>query len=340
MKKWYEKTTENGDVVISTRIRLARNLKNLPFKDRITPEQQQLLNESVKNALEQANFGDNSFEFLHLSELSDLEQLALVEQHLVSHNFIENPENKTLALSQDESVSIMVNEEDHIRIQSITGGLDLAGAFETCNRIDDVLDELLDYAFDPKLGYLTVCPTNLGTGLRASVMLHLPALERSQMIPQLMKTVSRLGLTIRGSYGEGSAVVGATYQISNQVTLGLSEETAIENLQNVVLQVIESERAARKEILQNNIDVIDAICRSYGVLRHARLMSSEEFYEQLSNLRLGVSEHIIERVTIEKLNFLLNSVGTATLCVGANQRLNPMERDFNRAKLIRETLKE
>lgn len=338
MEKWYRKHAEDDDIVISTRIRLARNLKSLPFKEKITKKQQLELNERVMDALKRANPGDNKWSFLYLHELSDLERLSLVERHLVSHNFTEKPENKLLILSEDQSVSVMVNEEDHLRIQTLSSGLDLDGAYGVCNRLDDLLDEYLDYAFDEHLGYLTVCPTNLGTGLRASVMLHLPALERSQIIPQLMKTVSRLGLTIRGTYGEGTGVVGSTYQISNQVTLGLSEKTAIGNLRNVVQQIIESERAARKEIVENNIDVVDEVCRSYGVLKYAKLLSGNEFYTHVSNVRLGVSEGIVEGVTIGTLNELLNRVGTATLCAESGQLLNPKERDYTRAKIVRETL--
>jgi len=338
MEKWYKQHAEDDDIVISTRIRLARNLKSLPFKEKISRAQQTELNQRVKDALKRANPGDNKWSFFYLHELSDLEQLSLVERHLVSHTFIENPENKLLALSEDHAASIMVNEEDHLRLQALHSGLSLSEAYTACDRLDDLLDESLDYAFDGYLGYLTVCPTNLGTGMRASVMLHLPALERSQIIPQLIKTVSRLGLTIRGTYGEGTSVVGSTYQISNQVTLGLSEATAIGNLKGVVRQIIESERAARKEIVENNIDVVDEICRSYGVLKYAKLLSGNEFYEHISNVRLGASEGILEGVSVGTLNELLNRVGTATLCAASGQRLNPKERDYSRAKIVREAL--
>jgi protein arginine kinase len=338
MVKWYQKTSQQDDIVISTRVRLARNLKSLPFKNKITKQQQIELNNQVRQALELANLGENSFDFIYLDQLSDLEQLALVEKHLVSHNFIEDPSNKMVAITKDNSISIMVNEEDHIRIQVLESGLDLKHAFETCNRIDDLLDEQLEYAFDERLGYLTFCPTNLGTGLRASVMLHLPALEQSRIIPQLISTVSKLGLTIRGTYGEGTKAIGATYQLSNQVTLGLSEETAIENLENVIMQIIDSEKATRQELLKNNIEVVDEICRSYGILKNAMLMSSNEFYELVSNVRLGVSENIIQDVKISSLNELLNLIGTASICVNDNKVYSPKERDFQRAKLIKEML--
>ena len=338
MEKWYGSTGPDGDIVISTRIRLARNLRSLPFKEKITKKQQSELNDRVRDSLKRANLGENKWSLLYLQELDDLERLSLVERHLVSHSFIEEPENKLLILSEDQAVSVMVNEEDHLRLQTLASGLSLEPAYEACSRLDDLLDESLDYAFDDVLGYLTVCPTNLGTGLRASVMLHLPALERAQIIPQLIKSVSRLGLTIRGSYGEGTGVVGATYQVTNQVTLGLSEKTAISNLQNVVRQIIENERAVRKELLKNNIDIIDEICRSYGVLRHARLLTGNEFHSHASNVRLGISEGVLDGVSIPTMNALLNRVGTATICAGHGQRLNPKERDYARAKVVRDAL--
>ncbi|MEG2813879.1 MAG: protein arginine kinase [Oscillospiraceae bacterium] len=338
MEKWYEKQGNQSDIVISTRVRLARNLKNFPFRSKMTPAQQIKINELVKTVLEKANLFENEFTFLYIDELSDMEQLSLVEKHIVSHDFIENPQNRMLATTKDNSISVMVNEEDHIRIQVLANGLNLKEAYDICNKIDDLLDSELEYAFNDRLGYLTVCPTNLGTGLRASVMLHLPALETSKIIPQLISTVSKLGLTIRGTYGEGTRAIGSTYQLSNQVTLGLSEETAIDNLQNIINQIIDSEKATRTEVLKNNIDVVDEICRSYGILKNAMLMSSNEFFEHISNVRLGVSEKIITNVDIKTINKLENSIGTASLCTKNHKRYSPKERDINRAKIIRENL--
>lgn len=340
MEKWYDRIAVNGDIVISTRVRLVRNLRNLPFEGKMTGAQQQELNERVKSALRSANLGNTAgrWNFLSMQELSLLERQSLVERHLVSQNFLERPKHKLLALSEDESLSVMVNEEDHLRIQTLSGGMDLAGAYSLCDKLDDLLNERLDYAFDDRLGYLTANPVDLGTGLHASVILHLPALERSQVIPQLMKTVSRLGLTIRGSYGDGTTVVGATYQLSNQVTLGLSEQTAIKNLENVAGQIIASERALRSELLKNNIDLIDEICRSYGLLKHARLLSSNEFHHHISNVRFGVSERILDALSLETINALMSHIGMATVCADANQDLSPKERDLQRAKIVREAL--
>ena len=207
MNAWYQQTAPQQDVVLSTRIRLARNVASLPFGSRLSRDQREQLDTQVQQALETIHLGDNSLSFLRLDDMDPVERQALVEQHEISPDFAKNPDGRLLVLSQDGSISIMVNEEDHLRIQVLHSGLALKEAYELCNRLDDVLDSQLGFAFDRKLGYLTACPTNLGTGLRASVMLHLPGLQQQKMISRLADTVGKLGLTIRGTYGEGSGVV-------------------------------------------------------------------------------------------------------------------------------------
>lgn len=338
MEKWYEHAAQNADVVISTRIRIARNLSGLPFEGKLLPEQQKELVRLVREALERQNSGNTNWRFLDMEKLSRLERKSLLEQRLISQDFVEHPVNRLLAITEDDSLSVLVNDADHIRIQAFAGGMDLTGAYHRCDQLDDYLGSIFTYAFDGQLGYLTAYPTDLGTGLRASVMLHLPALEHAQIVPQLVKTVGRLGLTIRGAYGDGSRISGATYQLENQLTLGLSEETAISNLQNVIEQILSSERNLRKELLKNNIEIIDEICRSYGILKYAQLLSTEEFYERLSSVRFGVAEKILDGVQIETLNTLLTKIGVAALCAEANENLSPMERDFHRAQLVRNAL--
>ena len=234
----------------------------------------------------------------------------------------------------------MVGEEDHIRIQVMRPGLELNEALKTADMLDNVLDETLDYAFSEQLGFLTACPTNLGTGLRASVMLHLPALEQAGAINQLANTISKLGLTIRGTYGEGSDAKGAAYQISNQITLGISEEMAVQNLQSVVLQVIEQEKKARKAVWPNTVTLEDAVWRSLGILKNARIMSGKEAVERLSLLRLGVSMGILKTVSIQTLNALSAQTGAGTLCRDSREMLSPEQRDIKRAALLREGLKD
>ena len=256
----------------------------------------------------------------------------------MSPEFVSDPQGRALLLSKDESISIMINEEDHIRLQVITDGLSLEQAYDTADKLDTLLDENLEFAFSEKLGYLTQCPTNLGTGMRASVMLHLPALEKSKAINRIAGNLSKLGLTIRGAHGEGTEPKGALYQLSNQVTLGISERAAIENLKNITQQLITQENQAR-ERLCSDINVKDSISRSLGVLKSAMVISHDEALGLLSNVRLGIMAEQIKDISVKTIDKLMTDVEPATLQVMQNKNLSPQERDVERAKLIRETLK-
>lgn len=341
MKKWYETFNDDNnenDIVVSTRIRLARNIKNLPFKNTMSAEQKGELKKKVTAVLKTANLGENHFDFLQLDNIDEATSLSLVEKHLISRDFLADKEEKLLILSQDNSISIMVNEEDHIRIQVLSSGLDLQNAYNVCNELDNLTNEQLEYAFSPKLGFLTVCPTNLGTGLRASVMLHLKALEKVNNIGQLVKTIESFGLTIRGTFGEGTQATGSIYQLSNQVTLGLSEQTAIENLLNITNQIITAEKAARKELLIKDNSFEDEIFKSYGILKYARRLTTDEFNRYVSNIRVGISEGIITNVSSAKINKLYNMIYPATLCADNHKDYSTNERDSKRAEIVREAL--
>ena len=245
-KKWYEKAGKESDVVISTRVRLARNLADMPFPNRMTPDQKAAVERRVRDAILSGNSAIASdFDFVQMDDLSNEQAVSLVERHIVSPEFIANAKGRGFLISKDERISIMVNEEDHVRIQVLHEGLALSEAAEMADRIDTLLNESLRFAFDSELGYLTQCPTNLGTGMRASVMLHLPALTENGAMSRISTNLSKLGLVIRGTYGEGSNVIGAMYQLSNQITLGLSEKEAVENLQNITIQLISEERKTR-----------------------------------------------------------------------------------------------
>lgn len=327
-----------GDVVISTRIRLARNLKDYPFPCKLNLQGREKVIEKVRNAVENSNSSVASdFSFIKMSELPSLQSVSLVEKRLVSPEFIGDSKGRGLLISKDESFSIMINEEDHIRLQVIAKGLSLEQAYDTADKLDTLLDENLDFAFDEKLGYLTQCPTNLGTGMRASVMLHLPALEKSRAINRIAGNLSKLGLTIRGAHGEGTEPKGALYQLSNQVTLGISEKAAIENLKNITEQLVSQERQAR-ERLCSNIDIQDTVSRSLGILRSALVISHDEALKLLSNVRLGVVSKQISDVTTETIDRLMTAVEPATLSVGINKNLSAHERDIERAKLLRAEL--
>ena len=324
--------------VISTRVRLARNLKDYPFPCRLSEQGRKKVIEKVTSAIRDSNSSIASdFNLIKLDDLTEAQGVSLVERHLVSPEFISETEGRALLLSKDESMSIMINEEDHIRLQVITDGLSLEQAYDTADKLDTLLDENLEFAFDDKLGYLTQCPTNLGTGMRASVKLHLPGLEKSRTIGRIAGNLSKLGLTIRGAYGEGSEPSGSLYQLSNQVTLGISEKAAIENLENITKQLVSQERQAR-ERLAKSIDIQDSVSRSLGLLKSAMVMTHDEALKLLSNVRFGILSGQIKDVTAEVVDSLMEKIEPATLMVNSGKNLSAQERDIERAKILREAL--
>ncbi|MBQ9965083.1 MAG: protein arginine kinase [Clostridia bacterium] len=333
--KWYQQSGTDGDVVVSTRIRLARNLNHMPFPSSMTAEQREEIIRPIFEAFPQD--GTGAFQCMRMTDLSPLEALSMVERHLISPAFASQDEGTALLLSPDESVSVMINEEDHIRIQAMCAGLALDEAFRAANCWDDFLDSRLHFAFDDRLGYLTQCPTNLGTGMRASVMLHLPALQEKGVIQQLANTVSKLGLTIRGMYGEGSRPEGAMYQLSNQVTLGITEQEAIENLKSIVAQIIKEERQYREQLRQSP-SLEDRVYRSLGVLQNARLLTGKEFMTLISHVRMGVSMNVLDTVDLNCISSLMVDAQPAALMRQAGEKLEPAERDARRAALVRDRL--
>lgn len=338
-KKWYEKNGNDGEVVISTRIRLARNLEEYPFPIRCNQRLQRDIADKVKDAVLNGNSVISSrFTALDIDNIDAGEKVSLVERHLISPEFISGSAEKSLLLLDDESVAIMINEEDHIRLQVMCEGFDLDKAYETASRIDCLLDEHLKFAFTENLGYLTQCPTNLGTGMRASVMLHLPALQKSKAMRKISENLAKLGLTIRGAYGEGTEPVACMYQLSNQISLGISEKTAVENLKNIAKQLVAQEMAAREEMTKD-LGVQDSIYRSEGILKSARLISCEEALKHLSNVRMGITTGLVHCAELETINRLLVEIQPATLMKNVGQTLSPQERDSVRATLIRNNLK-
>ena len=337
-KRWQETSGPESDVVISTRIRLARNLPKIPFPNRMSDEQGRVVEQAVRRAVEHSSSGiSKGLMYVELQDLTKAQMVSMVERHLVSPEFISKNSGRALFLSPDETVSIMVNEEDHLRIQAMQAGLALEKTYEIANVLDDALNTSLHFAFDEKLGYLTQCPTNLGTGMRASVMLHLPALHGSGQLSRIAGHLSKLGLTLRGTYGENSEAVGALYQLSNQVSLGLSEQEAISNLKSITMQLVEQERDARKKITEDNKRV-DTIARSLGILKSARMLSSDEFMKLISNVRLGISTGILTGLSYDTVNALLMKTQPATMSLEHGGNLSPEERDVARAELVRNTL--
>lgn len=337
INKWYDISGEQSDVVVSVRVRFARNLSNYPFPNKMNLQQKNEVINKVSDAVLKSNSTDfNDFKLINMDKISKIEAYSMVERYLISPEFAEKPEGRALLLKNDESVSIMINEEDHIRIQVMSCGLSFTEAFDIATKIDTLIEGNVTYAFDKNLGYLTECPTNLGTGMRASAMLHIPALEMIGAISQLSNTISKVGLIMRGTYGEGSKAKCSLYQISNQITLGISEITAIENLQGIVNQIIDRERKARKSIEQNSLH--DAVFRSFGILKYARLLTSSEFMELISRVRLGVGMGLIQDVSVETINNLILNCQSASIQNSCGKSLEVQDRDKLRADIVREKL--
>ncbi len=335
--KWYSKEGKNSDVVLSTRIRFARNLKDYPFPSRLNTAEKQKVNEILKDIFLAADSGE-SLDYFEMSSLSKVQAVSFAEKHLISPEFAFDPNGRALLLSKDEEVSIMLCEEDHARIQVILPGLDLENAYKKALKFDKALEEKAAIAFDERLGYLTQCPTNLGTGMRASVMLHLPALSKTKMVPRLAATVAKLGLTLRGAYGEGNRTVGDLFQLSNQVTLGISEQAAVQNLNAIALQIAQQEKSTRDSLLKDDA-FIDRIWRAYGILKSAHMISFDEFTDLLSYVRLAAAQGIIE-IPLETLSELLIQMQPATINAENETDFSPRERDVFRAGKVKEALNE
>lgn len=335
---WLKQTGPEPDVVISSRVRLARNLCDLPFPRFAKPE---TLNE-VLQLVARATSADpkpGRLNFLPLAKVPPLERAALVERHLISPALAEEGEGKAVVLSPDETVSVMVNEEDHLRIQVILAGLDLERAWRLASEVDDYFGERLSLAYSERWGYLTACPTNVGTGLRASAMIHLPALALMNQLQRVVGAAAKLGLAVRGLYGEGTAAVGNIFQISNQATLGHSEEEIVQHLSAVTHQVIEQERAAREALLeQARLAVDDRVHRAYGILVNARRLDTQEALQLLSDVRLGVGAGLIQNLELRTVNALCVAIRPSLLQLIAGRELSAEERDQERAALIREAI--
>ncbi len=334
MDKWYSLSGDQSDTVISTRIRLARNIDDIAFPWRLDFQGKTKVNELVKNAVFE-EFPEQ-FGYISMTDLSHLQAVSLAERHVISPEFTSCEEGTGLLISSDESVSIMICEEDHIRLQVMKSGLALSEAYKTADSIDNSLDKSLHYAFDERIGYMTADPTNLGTAMRASVFLHLPALTACGQINAISNTVSKLGLSIGGAYGSRKKPAGDIYQISNRITLGITEDTATSNLESIVRQLINQERSAAEREIKNPA-LEDKIYRSLGVLENARMLNTDEFMELISYVRLGAAAGIID-IPIETINALITDMQPATVSV-TNEGIDTVAaRDIRRAELVRKAL--
>jgi len=338
--EWLRGTGPESDVVVSTRIRLARNLAAFPFTNRASQHQKAEIEAMLRDRLAKLDLSP-LLQYVHVSGLPLLDRQFLVERQLVSRELANGDGPRGVAFDERESASIMVNEEDHLRLQVMRSGLDLDGAWQEIDRLDDLLEQKVSYAFSEEFGYLTACPTNVGTGMRASVMLHLPALGLTKQIEKVFRALQKINLVVRGLYGEGSRASGDFYQISNQVTLGKSESTALSEIREVNQQIIAYERQARTALMRENRQGIqDRVARAFGTLQSATMMTSEETMELLSSVRLGVNLALIEDLPISTVNELFLHTQPAHLQKLMGAPLDGEERNAARARYLRTRLRE
>jgi protein arginine kinase len=337
--EWLKGTGPNSNIVISSRIRLARNLEKAPFPHWANKKQSQEALKTIEDAVSRVDYLKKTM-VLELVDLDIVDKQFLVERHLMSQEHAQKTDSKAVIVDNDEIISVMVNEEDHIRMQVMQSGFNLFEAYNIINRIDDALSKEVDFAFLPEWGYLTACPTNTGTGMRGSVMLHLPALVMSNQISRVLAAISKLNFTSRGLYGEGTQASGNFFQISNQVSLGVSEDDILENLNGLIRQLIEQETQARESLLSRSRAFLeDRISRSFGILKNARIISSQETIELLSMVRLGVDLGMIKDIDRRSLDELFIITQPAHLQKIENNKLSAQERDIERAQIIRNKLK-
>lgn len=332
---WYK--DECDSIVMSTRIRLARNLEKTPFPSRLKDSECAAVTEKLARSIMNSNSTlSQDFTQVRLDELSECQKQVMVEEHLISPQMV-NGKDKSVLISSDRTMSIMLMEEDHIRLQVILGGEELDKAYDLANKVDDVMEEELTYAYDERFGYLTACPTNAGTGLRASVMMHLPALVITGNMDRLLQSFSGMGITVRGAYGEGTNADGDMFQISNSITMGLDEREIIERVKEVTAKIRQMEMQARELLSEKrNVEIADKVMRSYGVLKYARRLTSKEAKALLSDCLLGYNMGIInEKAKIPHLELMIK---TSPAMISDGGTRSAGERDVARAKLIRENI--
>jgi protein arginine kinase len=329
---WLEAGVDEGPVV-SSRVRLARNLSDFSFPGWASEQENFAVWDQVSNI-----FKSMSTPFIGwgMSDTPALDKEILFERHLISQELAQQDDSCGVFVRSDECLAIMVNEEDHIRIQSLQPGLDLQGAWKAADEIDDQLEENLTYAFSPKLGYLTSCPSNVGTGMRASVMLHLPGLVLMEEMEPVINGISKIGLAVRGMWGEGTEAAGNMFQISNQITLGRREDEIISHLEQIVLELIEHENNARIRLMnEKSIYVEDHVARAFGILSNARMIASGEALNLLSTLRLGVDLGMLDQFSRRELDTMFISIQPAHLQKLEGKELEPDDRDVVRAEMLR-----
>ncbi|MFC4993815.1 protein arginine kinase [Rubritalea tangerina] len=335
---WMTGKNANNEVVITSRIRLARNVRDLPFPGWAKKAERIDSMELIRGKVEALKVMKNGFSH-ELSELEPLQKQVLVERHLISREQAARGQGSAAVVDRGQRLSLMINEEDHLRMQSIRAGLHLREAHRLLGKVDDALEDELAFAFDADLGYLTACPTNLGTGMRASAMLHLPALVLTEQIGQVLQAVNKIGLAVRGLFGEGTESLGHLFQISNQSTLGESEEAIISRLERVIAQIETHETNARLKMLEDEPNQLsDRIGRAYGTLGYATIFESKEAFSHISLLRMGAAMGYFPEGTMQVCDSMMMDIQPAHLQLHAGAELEPEERDLIRAEILRTRL--
>lgn len=334
---WYLQSGKDADVAISTRVRLARNLSEFKFnlKDK---ESVKLLEEKIKDIQWTVGYG---LKFFKLKDMDDITKMSLVEKNLISPEFALNKnELGSILINDDENICIMINEEDHLRIQVFSSGFDIENTLNLAKELDEKIGNVLNYAMSEDYGYLTSCPTNVGTGLRVSVMVHLPALSKTKNIQNVLDAIANFGVNIRGIYGENSKSSSDMFQISNKQTLGITEDEIAKNIKIITEKVIEQERVARKFLIKDNLELEDKVYRSFGILKNCRKISSEETRDLLSIVKLGTDLGIIDEMTDLKVLKLYLYTKPANLQKYLGEEYDSLERDVKRAEVIKQIIDE
>jgi protein arginine kinase len=336
---WMRGEGPQAEIILSTRIRLARNLEKYPFKEKSTPDDQERAREEIEGAIRPGDAGFARVRSIRLGTLSERDLSLLLERHLISRELVSARGSASLIIGDEARLSLLINEEDHLRVQSMLAGFQVEEAWRIAEQTDSLLRRRLRFAFHHEFGFLTSCPTNTGTGLRASVLIHLPALVLTREITKVLQGIAQIGLTFRGLYGEGSDVIGNYFQVSNQTTLGKTEQELVQHLAKITQQVVEYEENARQILARDALDEIeDKVWRAYGILSCARAVSFEEMMNLLSAVRLGVSMKLLPPVSVFDLNRLLLYTQSAHLEKRAGRTLTGREAEVERATLIREIL--
>jgi len=336
--EWLRGSGPEADIVISSRVRLARNLADFPFITRATEADRVQIEKLLRGQILNIEAREEMI-YVDLGDLPGVDRQLLVERHLISREHAESRGARAVAIDRREKFSVMVNEEDHLRIQVLTSGFDLESVWEQINRIDDLIESKVTYAFHEKLGYLTACPTNVGTGMRVSVMLHLPALVITRQIDKVFRSLQKIGLAVRGLYGEGSQAMGDFYQVSNQVTLGKSEGDLIHQIADIVPVVIDYERKARQFLVKESQENLhDRVSRAYGILSTAQTISSEETMMLLSSVRMGINLGLLPDLEIPVVNQLFIQTQPAHLQKLTGSELDTSDRNIERARYLRQHL--